>query len=147
MTPRKANPDMSTDTPDNDDQAEYVDLETLFEPRLPEDDVTFTLKGKKVKVRVRALNRLEVLHVQNVDRDREDRGAEIDRRMLSIGVLKPALTPATAGKWMAASPGGELEPVTDRIAELSGLRADSAKEAVKEFEADPEAEFPVSSGT
>jgi hypothetical protein len=112
-----------------------VDKEALFTPRLPEDDVEVPNVGT---VRVRGLSRIEAMHVQAAN------GTEAtERRMLALGLVDPKLTEAEAGKWQDASPAGELEAVTDRIAELSGMKPEAVKEAVKAFEADPEAEFRV----
>lgn len=90
-----------------------VDRELLLKPRLPEDDVDVPGIGT---VRVRGLNRVEVMTMQAVTAI-EDR----ERKMLAAGMVDPKLTESEAGKWQKASPGGEIEPVSTRIAELSGL--------------------------
>jgi hypothetical protein len=101
-----------------------VDKELLFRPRLPEADVEIPGVGT---VRVRGLTRAEVLSAQG-----RAKGAEaIERVMLSLGMVDPALTEAEAGRWQKASPAGELDPVTRKIQELSGMLDDSAKEAYK----------------
>lgn len=110
-----------------------MDKEKLFTPRLPEADVEIPGVGT---IRVRALNRAEVLIVEGV----KSLDAK-DRKLISLGMVDPALTEAEAGRWQKASPAGELEPVTVKIAELSGMLPDSAKEAVKEFVANPDKEF------
>lgn len=127
-----------------------MDRDLLFKPRLPEDDVDVPGLGT---VRVRALSRAEALHVQAATDV-----AERDRRIIAQGLVDPVLVIpgllhepggksckacADAGRVQQASPAKELEPVTDRIAELSGMLEESAKEAVKTFEADADAEFPV----
>ncbi len=110
-----------------------MDKELLFKPRLPEADVDVPGVGT---VRVRGLSRAEAMHVQDV------KGTEArERRLVSLGMVDPELTEAEVGKWQKASKASELEPVTEKITELSGLLESSAKEAVKAFVADPDAEF------
>lgn len=131
-----------------------MDKEDLFKPRLPEDKVEIPGVGS---VTVRGLNRKEAVHVQLAG-DPEER----DRRVLAQGLVDPMLMIpgmlhslgdkrcakcADAGQWQEAAPAGELEPVSERITELSGLAPDAAKEAYKEFEDDSEAEFPVLPGS
>jgi len=115
-----------------------MDKELLFKPRLPEADVDVPGVGT---VRVRGLSRAEAMHVQDA------KGTEArERRLVALGMVDPELTEAEVGRWQKASAAAEMEPVTDRITELSGLADESAKEAVKEFAADPDAEFPVLPG-
>jgi hypothetical protein len=115
-----------------------VDKELLFKPRLPEADVDVPGVGT---VRVRGLNRGEAMMVAEVKGT-----AAKERKILSLGLVDPPLTDAEVGMWQKASPAGELEPVSNRIAELSGMLDGSAKEAVKQFEADSAAEFRVLPG-
>jgi hypothetical protein len=112
-----------------------VDLDLLFKPRLAEEDIEIPGVGT---LRIRALNRLEALHVSAAKSE-----ADRERRILVIGVVDPTLTEDDVKRWQRASAAGEIEVVSTRIAVLSGMAPDSAKEAVKEFEANPDAEFPV----
>ena len=90
---------------------------------LPEDTVEIPGVGP---VRVRALNRHEALSVQGL------KGAEaIERRIVSLGLVDPTMTEAEVGQWQKAAPAALLDLVSDRIAELSGLKDDSPKEVVK----------------
>jgi len=123
----------------------------LLKPRLKEEPVEIEGIGT---VRVRALNRKEAVHVQEAGGPEER-----DRRMLAMGLVDPLfMLPyptlhslgATAcakcapiGEWQESSPAGELEPVSDKILELSGLADTAPKEAYKKFEADSDAEFRV----
>jgi hypothetical protein len=123
---------------------QYASLDQLFGPRaatpsgMPEDDVEVTGLGL---VRVRGLSRDEALSLRGIAGR-----AESERALLAFAMVSPRLTPAQVARWQAASPAGEMEPVTDKVAELSGMLDDSAKQAVKDFEANPEAEFRVFSG-
>lgn len=95
----------------------------LLAPRLPEDEVPIPGIGT---VRVRGLNRHEAMSTQGL------KGTEaIERRMMALGLLDPPMTEAEVGQWQRAAPAGELEPVTSKIAELSGMTSASTKEAYK----------------
>jgi len=123
-----------------------VDKEALFTPRLPEDDVEVPGVGT---VRVRALSRLEAMHVQAASED----VAEADRRVIAQGLVDPALVIpglrhradgkpceacADAKRWQDATTAQELEPVTDRIAELSGMKEGADKAAFQSVRDEPE---------
>lgn len=110
----------------------------LLKPRLAEAEVDIEGVGT---VRVRALNRGEAMSVQAV----ETLEAK-ERRIVALGMVSPKLTEAEVGKWQRNAPAGELEPVTQRISELSGLADGAAKKAVEEFQAEPEREFRVLPG-
>lgn len=100
-----------------------MDKALLLAPRLPEDTVDIPGLGS---VRVRALNRAEAMAIQG------RKGSEATERLvITLGLLDPVLTEAEVGQWMTAATAGEIEPVSNRIAELSGLLPDSAKVAYK----------------
>jgi hypothetical protein len=106
------------------------DIKTrLLKPRLPEDEVPVPGIGT---VRVRGLNRAEGMMVQAVKGT-----ATQERLMLSLAMVHPTLTESEAGQWQKASPTGELEPVTRKIAELSGMAEGAAKEAYNTFRDEP----------
>lgn len=115
-----------------------VDKERLFKPRLPEADVDVEGLGT---VRVRGLSRIEALSVQKAT------GAEaMERKMLALAMVDPELTEAEVGRWQKASTAGEIEPVTDKVSELSGMTQGAAKKAYEEFESDPDGEFRLPPG-
>lgn len=106
-----------------------MDKESLFKPRLPEDDVDVPGIGK---LRVRGLNRIEAMQVQNAG------GTEAtERKILALAMVDPKLTEDEVRQWQKAAPAGELEPVTTRVAELSGMAQGSDKEAYKSFPGEP----------
>jgi len=116
-----------------------MDKELLLKPRLPEADVEVPGIGT---VRVRGLNRVEALHVQSAD------GPEpMERRLLSLGMVDPTLSESEAGRWMKGSPAGEIEPVTTKIAELSGMYQGADKEAYKSVRDGSEPGVRILSGT
>jgi hypothetical protein len=103
----------------------------LLKPRLTEADVDVPGVGT---VRVRGLNRAEAMAVQGAN------GPEAtERRILALGMVDPSMTEAEAGAWQKASPGGEIEPVSRKIAELSGMLDGAAKDVVKTFRDGPDA--------
>ena len=110
-----------------------MDKELLFKPRLPEEDVDIPGVGT---IRVRGLSRHEGVYVSAAN------GPEAaERRALACGMVDPTMSEEEVGRWQRAAPAGELDPVAETITRLSGMAPESAKEAVKEFEADPSLEF------
>lgn len=108
-----------------------MDKELLFKARLTEEDVEVAGVGT---VRVRGLSRVEVLHVRKAADDAGldgPRTLTLERKMLALAMVDPELTEAEVGKWQAASGAGELNVVTDKVQELSGMKEDSAKAAYK----------------
>lgn len=87
-------------------------------------------------VEIRALTRDEVLESQ----DLATTGAK-DTFIIATGMTNPKLTIEEVAAWAASSDAGDLVAVSNAIAVVSGLRPGAAKEAVKEFEANPDAEF------
>lgn len=107
----------------------------------PEDDVIVDTEDGQVKVHVRGLSRQEVIHVQNT------KGvAAVEALTLHLGLLDPPMSIDQVKAWQKVSIGGEMEPVTKRIGELSGMLKDSRKAAMKEMLADSGKEFPVHAG-
>jgi len=106
--------------------------------RLDERDVKVTVAGQLMLVRVRALSRAEALDLQKM----EGAGLPmIERRMLSLAMVRPRMTEGDVREWQEAAPAGELEPITDACQELSGVGDGSAKDIYRRFEADPAEEF------
>lgn len=96
---------------------------------LPEDTVEVPGMGT---VHVRGLSRGEVFMMQ---KSRADGGikdeAAWERRMLSIGLLDPAMTEDEVGTWQRVSPAGEMEPVGEKIRDLSALGEGAEKSGVQ----------------
>lgn len=110
------------------------DKELLFKSRLPEAEVEVEGVGT---VKVRGLSRAEALEIQKVTGG----VAAIERKLLSLAMVDPALTEDEVAQWQRASVAGELDPVTNKVAELSGMNEGADKKAWKEFESDPDSEF------
>lgn len=102
-----------------------MDKEALFKPRLPEADVEIPGVGT---VRVRGLTRGEFMSIGKIADV-----VERDLHLVAVGMVDPKLSVSEVRRWMESSPAGEMEPVGEKIAELSGMLSDSAKEAVKNF--------------
>jgi hypothetical protein len=90
-----------------------VDKQTLLaQGRLPEEDVTLPVGV----VHVRGLSRKEMLAL----RLPLPEGVTTEQRILTVGMVDPALTLEEVGEWQAVAPSGEIEAVCDTIARLSG---------------------------
>lgn len=101
----------------------------------PEDDVEIPGIGT---VRVRGLSRFEVFHLQTVN----GKGpAAIERLTISMGLVDPQMTEDEIKAWQKVAPIAELQPIVEAISRLSGIGPDAAKQAYKDFEADPGSEF------
>lgn len=80
-------------------------------------------------VKVRPLSRSEALEIQGVELS----VAEMEQRLVAIAMVEPKLTEAEVAQWQANSPAGELQPVAQAVARLSGMEQSAPKEAVKQF--------------
>lgn len=82
------------------------------------------------EVVVRGMSRAEALSMQKLgDLD----AADMERRLLAVAMVEPALTEDEVRQWQEAAPAGELEPVTTAITRLSGLAVTAVKEEMKTF--------------
>lgn len=111
-----------------------ISRDDLFAIRLAQTEVDIPGLGT---VKIRALSREEVLGLRKVKTDEglslgDDPGA-MECHMVALAMTEPALTPADVLRWQKSSPVGELEVVTDAIAEVSGMNSGAVKEAVKRF--------------
>jgi hypothetical protein len=113
--------------------SEYLGAETLTNQSLPQDDVQLA----KGKVRVRGLSRGEVFALQAAKSagDLKDEGAW-ERRMVSLAMLAPKLTEDQVGEWQQGPAGGDLEAVTNKVSELSGLGEGADKSGVPDVRDD-----------
>ena len=97
------------------------------------DVVTFS-DGSQVHVR--GLTRDEALGTQEFET-----AGERDNYIIATGMTRPKLSIEDVAAWAASDNAGDLVRVSEGIAAISGMLPGSAKEAVKEFEANPGAEF------
>ena len=80
-------------------------------------------------VEVRPLTRSEALAVQG----KEMGVLEMERLLVSTAMVSPQLTAEEVEVWQDNSAAGEIEPVAKAIARLSGMEAQSPKEAYADF--------------
>jgi hypothetical protein len=113
----------------------------LLKKRVKQEEVKLTVDGEQVTVTVRGLTRVEALMVQE---ETSTRG--YDARTIAIGFVDPPFTYEEALAWQDASPAGEIDPATNKIAELSLMTKDSGQKAYLKMEDDPGAEFRVPTG-
>jgi hypothetical protein len=97
-----------------------VDKAALLAPRLPEDDIEIPGVGT---IRVRALSRAEAMKVQRLPA--KDR----DAHQIALGMMDPPMSVDDVKQWAAASPAAEMEAVSRRIAELSGVLTEGAQKS------------------
>jgi hypothetical protein len=97
----------------------------LLKPRVTEGTVEIAGVGE---VRVRGLSRGEVFAARKTTNEK-DVGA-LERRYLSLGMVEPRMTEADVLQWQQGSPAGEIEPVVDKVMELSGLGKGAEKSGV-----------------
>nr|UXE44749.1 hypothetical protein Hi04_10k_c361_00013 [uncultured bacterium] len=104
-----------------------MDKSALFADRLPEAEVEIPGVGI---VRVRGLTRAEVLKVRKATDSENmdgDRALVLERKLLAKAMVDPELTEAEVGQWQEKATPGELEPVIEKVQELSGLLPGSSK--------------------
>lgn len=100
----------------------------LLKPRIPEGTVELELGT----VRVRGLSRGEVYMTQQC------KGVEaMERKILALGMVDPPMTEAEVRQWQENSPAGELEAVTKKIQQLSGLGEGADKSGVPGVRGEP----------
>lgn len=97
----------------------------LLAPRIPADD-TVELDGLGT-VRVRPLSRGEVFALHKITDNVED----FERKFLALGMVEPEMTEQDVAAWQAI-PGAlsEIQDVSDKIEELSGLKKGADKSSV-----------------
>jgi hypothetical protein len=86
------------------------------------------------EVKVRGLTRAEVLSIQKLQGKSGVDEAEMERKLVALAMVEPELTEEEVGQWQANSPAGELVPIADAIATLSGLQVKQVKEEMRSFQ-------------
>lgn len=107
----------------------------LLKPRINEDTVEIEGVGP---VRVRGLSRGEVFALRKAkESGRLKDEAAWDRRLVSLAMVDPAMTEDEVGEWQDSSPAGELEDVTKKIQQLSGMAEGADKSGVQDVRDEP----------
>lgn len=90
---------------------------------LPQDDVEVLGIGT---VRVRGMNRGELLMGGKLGEDGKNQRA-MERFVLSSCMVDPEMTLEDVDAWMSSGPAMEIQPVVQKINELSGVGQGAAK--------------------
>lgn len=114
-------------------QDEDTTRAALLTPRIdaaaPGEPVPLPTLGQTV--RVRGLSRREVLAMRHLrDKGILDTEEKWEAHMLSRTMVYPKMTFEQVLEWQGASPAGEMNPVTDKVSELSALNDDADKSDV-----------------
>lgn len=80
-------------------------------------------------VKIRPLTRGEALKVKGKEMPVD----QMEQKLLSFAMVDPKMSERDVKTWQEVCMAGELEGVTQRIAEISGLTKAEAKEAVATF--------------
>lgn len=107
-----------------------MDKSALLKKRLPQAKVDIEGLGE---VTVRGLTRAEVLHVREATDNENmdgDRALVLERKLLAVAMVDPKLTEDEVGQWQEMVTPGELEPVIEKLQELSGLLPGSSKSSL-----------------
>jgi len=105
-----------------------MDKNKLFETRLEEETYEIPEVGE---VTYRAVSRTEQLYLTKIDDP-----VQREREMVVMAMVDPPMDINEVKRWQKASPGGELEHITVRIATISGMIDDEEetdKDVVKRF--------------
>ena len=102
-----------------------IEKELLLKARLFEEDYDIDGLGT---VRIRPLAWAECIEFQQWTTDGRP-AAEVYRRVLSRGLVDPAITEDEAGQLLGAATGGEIEALVTRIITRSGLVEGAQKSA------------------
>lgn len=85
------------------------------------DSVRFEIEGLG-EVEIRPLTRKQV-HICQAQSDT----LEFEAKALSFALVDPELTVNEVKQWQEVAPAGQLEPLIEKIQEISGLNAGAAK--------------------
>lgn len=78
-------------------------------------------------VKVRPLTREQILVLRSIGGD----PAKFEQKLLAYAMVDPVLTEAEVKEWQKHSPPMEIEAVTDKVMEISGLKEAAEKAAYK----------------
>lgn len=124
------------------DKAKLLAKRAATPSGMPEDDVDVPGQGT---VRVRGLSRAEqLLTVKQGDIDAAGnpditRVQAIEGRMLAMAMVDPEMSEDEVATWQGCGGSNEIEPVVEKIQELSGLLPGQAKELTKSVPREPRA--------
>lgn len=99
-----------------------IDREQFLKVAVPEAVVDLPGFGE---VRVRGLTRVEAMGLKGFS----DNG-DLERRIIHLGMVEPALDEDDVAAWYAAAPAGMTDIIVDQVSKLSGLGQGAAKSGV-----------------
>lgn len=102
--------------------------ERLLSRRIPEDTVDLS----EGTVTVRGLTRGEVFLTQQI-KDTE----KSERKILSLAMVDPPMNEDEVRQWQRNSPAGEIEAVSAKVLELSGLAEGADKSGLSAIRDEP----------
>lgn len=102
-----------------------MDKAKLLSQRKPFVEAEVPVEGGTVKVR--SLSRDEIVIVRGLSSD----PGRFERKLLSFAMVDPKLTEAEVRTWAQNSDALEIEDVTDKVMEISGLKERAEKAAYK----------------
>ncbi len=106
----------------------------LLEGELPTDTVDLIIRGVGVRFVVRGLSRDETIEVGRFSEGPEfkrDGEAGYEAKMLSYGLVDPAMTYEEIRRWQKSSPGMQIQELSEKVNELSGLTKEVRKDITK----------------
>lgn len=95
---------------------------------LREGNVTVLYRGTRRRVRVRAMNRGELLMSGKLNIEQGQ--AVMEQYVLSSCLLAPRMTREQVAKWQESGEAMECQPILTKINRLSGVGRDAAKSAL-----------------
>lgn len=115
-----------------------VTKEQLMTNRVPEPEEV-PIPGLDGVVRIRGLSRAQVLKIKTEEREADEKREEgeegepvsFESRLVSAGLVEPAMTPEEVEVWRHSSLSPEIEEVTKAISTKSALNKGADKEAYK----------------
>lgn len=102
-----------------------MDKKQLLSRRKGFTEVEVEVEGGAVTVR--SLSRDEILAVRALAND----PGKFERKLLSFAMVNPTLTEAEVREWQKNSDALELEDITDKVLEISGLKERAEQNAYK----------------
>jgi hypothetical protein len=104
--------------------------DALTKRRAPSDDDVVPVEVEGVgTVMIRPLSRKEA----HSFRGREIDSEILERKLLAIAMVDPKMSEKDVAEWQANSKAGEIQPVMDKIVEISGMERAAGKRAYADF--------------
>lgn len=109
------------------DKAQLLAPRSSTDSGMPEDRVEVAGVGE---ITVRGLTRYEVMLMRKATDSENIEGSRalvLEQKLLSMAMVEPAMSEEDVKQWQKISLAGELQPVVQRVQELSGMTDDATK--------------------